>query len=165
MNRQNPRSKIKVSGKDRGHTVGDSPVLFVPCQSGLPFLGNGPTLKIKQKSNVRVIGEVKVQDLINSCPFRSMTIGHPTDSPAFRSLTMMTIGPSIPEIQFVKNSKSRVKVNGTILSDQLTHFLSVSYQGILLTPVPFVPWQSGLPITKYNFTLKIQGQKTRSKLP
>ena len=30
-------------------------------------------------------------------------------------------------------------------SIQLTHFLSISHQGILSTPVPFVPWQSGLP--------------------
>ena len=40
----------------------------------------------------------------------------------------------------------------------LTHFLSVSQHGILSTPVPFVPWQSGLPFPRYNLTLKIQGQ-------
>ena len=37
-------------------------------------------------------------------------------------------------------------------SVQLTHFLSVSHQGIPSTPVPFVPWQSGLPFRKYNLT-------------
>ena len=47
----------------------------------------------------------------------------------------------------------------------LTHFLSVSHQDILLTPVPFVPWQSGLPILRYNLTLKIQGQMSRWKVP
>ena len=47
------------------------------------------------------------------------------------------------------------------LSELLTHFLSVSHQGILSTPVPFVPWQSGLPFLRYNLTLKIQGQGQR----
>ena len=35
-------------------------------------------------------------------------------------------------------------------SVQLTHFLSVSHQGILSTPVPFAPWQSGLPLIQYD---------------
>ena len=46
---------------------------------------------------------------------------------------------------------------------QLTHFLSVSHQGILSTPVPFVPWQSGLPFPTYNLTFKIQGQRYPSE--
>ena len=50
-------------------------------------------------------------------------------------------------------------------SVQLTHFLSVSHQAILSTPVPFVPWQSGLPFPRYNLTIKIQGQRSRSKVP
>ena len=50
-------------------------------------------------------------------------------------------------------------------SVQLTHFLSVSHQGILLTSVPFVPRQSGIPFPRYNLTLKIQGQRSRSKVP
>ena len=49
-------------------------------------------------------------------------------------------------------------------SIKLTHFLSVSHQGILSTPVPLVPWQSGLPFLRYNLTLKIQGQRSRSKV-
>ena len=49
-------------------------------------------------------------------------------------------------------------------SIQLTHFLSVSHQGILSIPVPFVPWQSGLPFPWYNLTLKIQGQRSRSNV-
>ena len=44
----------------------------------------------------------------------------------------------------------------------LTHFLSVSHQGILSTPVPFVPWHSGLPFLRYNMTLTIQGQRYTS---
>ena len=39
-------------------------------------------------------------------------------------------------------------------SVQLTHFLSVSHQGIPSTPVPFVPWLSGLPFPRYNLTLR-----------
>ena len=33
-------------------------------------------------------------------------------------------------------------------SVQLTYSLSVSHQGILSTPVPFVPWQSGHPFSR-----------------
>ena len=32
-------------------------------------------------------------------------------------------------------------------------------------PSFFVPWQSGLPFPRYNLTLKIQGQRSRSKVP
>ena len=49
-------------------------------------------------------------------------------------------------------------------SVQLTHFLSVPHQGIPSTPVPFVPWLSGLPFPRYNLTLKIQGQRWKSKV-
>ena len=45
----------------------------------------------------------------------------------------------------------------------LTHFLSVSHQGILSTPVPFVPWQSGLPFPRYNLTSTTQGQRYPSQ--
>ena len=40
--------------------------------------------------------------------------------------------------------------------------------GHLWTPVPFDPWpwwQSGLPFPRYNLALKIQGQRSRSKVP
>ena len=46
---------------------------------------------------------------------------------------------------------------------QLTHSLSVSLQNTLSTPVPFVPWQSGLPFPWYNLTLKTQGQSYDSQ--
>ena len=49
-------------------------------------------------------------------------------------------------------------------SIQMTHFLSVSHLGILSTPVPFVPWQLGLPFPKYTLTLKIQGQRSKGKV-
>ena len=34
---------------------------------------------------------------------------------------------------------------------------------MLLTPVPFIPWQSGLSFPRYNLTLKIQGQRYPSQ--
>ena len=59
-------------------------------------------------------------------------------------------------------SKFKVKGQGQRYpsqhSVQLTHFLSVSHQGVLSTPVPFIPWQSGLPFLRYNLTLKIQSK-------
>ena len=49
-------------------------------------------------------------------------------------------------------------------SIQLTHSLSVPHQGIPSTPIPFVPWLSGLPFPRYNLTLKIQGKSWKSKV-
>ena len=64
--------------------------------------------------------------------------------------------------------KFKVKGKGQKYPSQrnvhLTQFLSVSHQGILSTPVSFVPWQSGLPFPRYNLTLKIKGQRSRSKV-
>ena len=40
----------------------------------------------------------------------------------------------------------------------------IDHQGILSNPVPFVPWQSGLPFPRYILTLKNQGQRSRSKV-
>ena len=64
--------------------------------------------------------------------------------------------------------KFKVKGKGQKYPSQhsilLTHFLSVSHQGILSTPVPFVLWQSGIPFPGYNLTLKIQGQRSKSKV-
>ena len=73
----------------------------------------------------------------------------------------MTIRPPVPEIKFdLENSRSKVKVESTPVS-AVSHYLSVSHQGILSTPVPFVPWQSGLPFLRYNLNLKklkVKGQ-------
>ena len=90
---------------------------------------------------------------------------HAIDSRPFH---FMTIRPPIPQIQCdLENSRSKVKIKGTPsqCSVLLTHFLSVSHQSILSTPVPFVPWQSGLLFPGYNLNLKIQGQRSRSKVP
>ena len=85
----------------------------------------------------------------------------------------------LPSLSFHDNRAShswdtiwpcKFKVNGQVQrypsqrSIQLTHFLSVSHQGILSTPVPFVPRPLGLPFPRYNLTLKIQGQRSRSKV-
>ena len=65
-------------------------------------------------------------------------------------------------------SKFKVKGQGqrypSQRSVQLTHFLSVSHQGVLSTSIPFIPWQSGLPFPRYNLTSKIQGQRSLSKV-
>ena len=53
----------------------------------------------------------------------------------------------------------------TVSSASRSHSGCLLHQGILLTPIPFVPWQSGLPFPRYNLTLKIQGQRSRSKVP
>ena len=64
----------------------------------------------------------------------------------------------------VKGKCQKYPSQGSVL---LTHFLSVSHQGVLSTPVPFVLWQSGLPFPRYNLTLKIkvkgQGQRHPSQ--
>ena len=71
------------------------------------------------------------------------------------------MGPPIPEIQFdLESQRSRWKTPCQC-SIQLSHFLSVSHQVILSTPVPLVPWQSGLPFPWYNLTLKVKGQGQR----
>ena len=52
-----------------------------------------------------------------------------------------------------------------VSSTSRSHSGCLLHRGILLTPIPFVPWQSGLPFPRYNLTLKIQGQRQRSKVP
>ena len=63
--------------------------------------------------------------------------------------------------------KFKVKGKGQKYPSQrgvlLTYFLNVSHQGILSTPVPFIPWRSGLPFPRYNLTLTIQGQRYPSQ--
>ena len=58
--------------------------------------------------------------------------------------------------------KFKVKGQGqrdfSLHSIHSNHFLGVSHQGILSTPIPYIPWQSGLPFPKYNLTLKIQSK-------
>ena len=58
--------------------------------------------------------------------------------------------------------KFKVKGQGqrdlSLHSIHSNHCLGVSHQGILSTPIPYIPWQSGLPFPKYNLTLKIQSK-------
>ena len=51
----------------------------------------------------------------------------------------------------------------TVSSASRSHSGCLLHQGMLLTPVPFVPWQSGFPFLRYNLTLKIQGQRYSSQ--
>ena len=61
------------------------------------------------------------------------------------------------------SSKFKVKGQGQRYpsqhSIQMTHFLTAWHQGIPSTPVPYVPWQLGLPFQRYNLT-----QNSRSKV-
>ena len=47
----------------------------------------------------------------------------------------------------------------TVSSASRSHSGCLLHQGILLTPIPFVPWPSGLPFPIYNF----QGQRSPSQ--
>ena len=51
----------------------------------------------------------------------------------------------------------------TVSSASKSHSGCLLHQGILLTPIPFVPWQSGLPFPRYNLTSTIQGQRYPSQ--
>ena len=66
---------------------------------------------------------------------------------------------------YTSRQKRRHLKSVTISSASRSHSGCVLHQGMLSTPVPFVPWQSGLPFPRYNLILKIQGQRSRSKVP
>ena len=53
-------------------------------------------------------------------------------------------------------------VGNNILCLGVTLWLCV-HQVMLSTPVPFIPWQSGLQFPRYNLTLKIQDQRYPSQ--
>ena len=82
-------------------------------------------------------------------------------SPSFHDIWASHSRDTIWPWQFkVKGQGQRYPSQRSI---QMTHFLGVSHQGILSTPVPFVPWQTGLPFQRYNLTLKfkVKGQGQR----
>ena len=87
------------------------------------------------------------------------TSGHPIDSRPFCS---MTIGHTIPETQIwpwkfkVKRQCQRYNSQHSV---QLTHFLSVSHQGILSTP--FRSMTIGPPIPEIQFDLENPGSKVK----
>ena len=73
----------------------------------------------------------------------------------------MTIRLPIPKTQFdlkIQGQRSRSKYPSQ-RSVKLTHFLSVSHQGIL-NSCPLCPWQSGFPFPRHNLTwkFKVKGQ-------
>ena len=79
-------------------------------------------------------------------------------SPSFHDISASHSRDTIWPWQFkVKGQGQRKPSQRSI---QMTHFLSVSHQGILSTPVPFVPWQSGLPFPEIQFDRK----NSRSKV-
>ena len=71
------------------------------------------------------------------------------------------VGTLVLQNLVIIGSTGRVDGNADILT--WSHSGCVLHQGILTTPVPFVPWQSSLPIPRYNLTLKIQGQRYPSR--
>ena len=139
-----------------------TPVPFVPWQSGLPFPRYNLTFKYKVKDQgqslkgipvsavstwtISLVFHIRSSHRLPSYSFHENRAPHSRD----------TIWPSKFKV------KGQCKSNSSRRSIELTHFLSVSHQGIKSTAVPFVPWQSGLPFPRYNMTLKIQGQISRS---
>ena len=131
---------------------------FVPWQSGLPFPRYNLTSTLQGQ-------RYPSQHGIQVTHFLSVS----------HQAILSTPVPSVPwqsglhSWDTICPWKFKAKVQGqrypSQCSVQLTHFLSVSHQGILSTSIPFIPWQSGLPFPRYNLTLKIQGQRSRSKVP
>ena len=92
-----------------------------------------------------------------------MTIGYLIDSRPFCSMTMMTIGPPIPEIQFgLENSRSKVKVKGTPVSAASSWLLSfvfhikASYRLSSLSFHDNWPSHSRDRIWPWKFKVKVQ---------
>ena len=90
---------------------------------------------------------------------------HAIDSYPFHS---MTIWPPIPQIYTIWPWKFKVKGKGQRYPSQssvlVNHHFRVSHQGILSTPVPLVLRQWVVLFQRYYLTLKIQGQRSRSKV-
>ena len=119
----------------RGHIVGVIP--FVPWpwwQSDLPF---PDTFDLKiQGHRSRPGVPQSAQHSVDWFPL-CFTSGHPIDSRSFR---FMTTGPPIPEIQFdLENSRSKVKVKGTLVSVASSWFISFLFT--LIGPTIPQIWQ------------------------
>ena len=126
---------------------------------------NCPTLKIKQKSNVRVIGSLCQR----SRSFQLLSLSFHDNRACYWLLSLLFHDYDDNRASHSWNTiwpwKFKVKGQGqrhpSQHSTQLTHFLSVWHQVILSTPVPFIPWHLGLPFPRYNLTLKVKGQGQR----
>ena len=168
-------SKRQMKGKclivgDSGCNNPSTRVLFVPCKS-ISFLRNCPTLKIKQNSN-----EIVPPWKSNKFP---MKLSHLENQTNFRwnCPTLKIKQKSNEIVPHGKSNKNPMKLSHLENQTKIQcegHWVIVSKIKILSTPVPFVPWQSGMLLTpipfvpwlwwqsgltflKYNLTLKIQG--------
>ena len=190
---------LKIQGQghssrsQRRYTTLSIHILFVPCQSALPFLGYSYFKISHWKFKVKVMGEVKVKV--------TTWVQHSVDSHPFGS---MSIGPPIPEIQHFQSLTLKIQGQGhssrsqrmyTTLSIHILFvpcqsalsFLGYSYfkiwhwkfnvkvmgevkvlksqhgSNIQSTHIPFVPCQSGIQFLSYDFS-KIWPWKSRVKV-
>ena len=145
---------LKIQGQghssrsQRRYTTLSIHILFVPCQSALPFLDTA-ILKFdiensRSRSWVRSNFTVTtwVQHSVDSLPFRPMWIGH-----------------TIPELRPFQNLTLKIKGQGHGWGHSSK---SQSGSNILSAHIPFIPCQTGIPFLSYDFfenlTLKINGQ-------
>ena len=139
-----------------------TPVLYVPWHSGLPFPRYNLTLTIQGQ---------RYPSQHSSQMTHFLSVSHHAILFFFYLLPSLLFHDNRASHSWDTICPWKFKVKGqgqrypSQSSVQLTHFLSVSHQGIISTPIPFVPWQSGLPFPGYNLTLKIQGQRWKSKVP
>ena len=136
-----------------------TPIPFVPWQLGLPF-----PIQFDLE-NSRSKAKVKDTPVSTACWLISLVFhiraSYRLPSPSFHDNRASHSRDAIWPWKFkVKGQGQRYPSQRSV---KLTHFLSVSHQGILSTPIPFVPRQSGLPFPNYNLTLKIQGQRYPSQ--
>ena len=133
---------------------------FIPWlwwQSGLTFLKYNLTLKIQgQRSRSKYPSQRSIQ----LTHFLSVWVILSTPVP----FVPWHLGLPFPKYNLTLKVKGQGQRYPSQRSIQLSHFDSISHQGILSTPVSFVPWQSGLTFPRYKLTLKIQGQRSRSKV-
>ena len=133
---------LKIQGQghssrsQRRYTTLSIHILFVPCQSALPFLDTAISIfdieNSWSRSWVRSKFKVttRVQHSVNSHPFRSMSIGHP-----------------IPELRLFQNLTLNIKGQGHGWGQS---WKSQHGSNIQSTHIPFVSCGSGIPFLSYN---------------
>ena len=152
---------------------------FVPCQSGLPFLGYGyfPIWPWKSKAKIVVQCHITwVQHPINSRPFCCISIDPPMfEKQLFQNLTLKIqcqghgyvkihkVGPTshqLTSLSFHVNQPIHSRDRAFSKSD-LGNPRSYNGTNILSTHIPFIPFQSTIPFMMqlfHNLTFKIEGQ-------
>ena len=138
------RWTLKIQGQghssrsQRRYTTLSIHILFVPCQSALPFLGYSYFKKFDiENSRSRSWARSKfkvttwVQHSVDSHPFQSMSIGHP-----------------IPELRLFQNLTLKIKGQGHGWGQS---WKSQHGSNIQSTHIPFVPCGSGIPLLSYDF--------------